>query len=268
MDDYSFFQEYEIWFLLVGGLAMYFLATPCVIKLTMRLRRNFSLDEIDPDRNPPPSEVEIFFDRTGKQLEPSGFHLIHQFLIPDLIANGILVFAIFENRERGDAAIAVVGFVFQDSSQKKVNLQQRYIQISTDFADGTEIVTNNNRQESPLQPMAHRRLIQIQKADDAGLLHMAHEQFVERFGKPPKAPLPEPDQWAEEIRRGLTLELTEQLDTGYLKMDASQEFFVPTWKGAYLMTWKLLWPISQMRRTSRRKKARDLLSQCGIVISR
>ncbi len=261
MDYTRFLQDYRNWLILMGGfVSVVYLAMPCFIKYTLRFRRHFSLDEVDPAELP--SQVAAFFHLSAEQMEPIGFRAVRHFLISDLLPNVTAVIVVFENRVQDEVAIAAVMFAYKDSSGKKeVLLQEKYVEFSTEFINDTEISTNNNRQESAFKPVSRRRIMQFPDTEDISTLYSAHQLLLQRFATQPKRTLPHPEQWAEEIRNNMTRELLEQIETGYLKTDASQEFFLATWKGAYLMTWKLMLPIAQIRRWNRRRKARHLLSE-------
>jgi hypothetical protein len=51
---------------------------------------------------------------------------------------------------------------------------------------------------------------------------------------------------------------------GYYAIDEERGVVRPTWKGAVLITWRLLWPVKPMYRSRRRRATRQLLERLGV----
>jgi hypothetical protein len=51
---------------------------------------------------------------------------------------------------------------------------------------------------------------------------------------------------------------------GFYALDEVHEVVRPTWKGAVLVTWRLLWPVKPLFRARRRWATRRLLDRLGI----
>jgi hypothetical protein len=56
------------------------------------------------------------------------------------------------------------------------------------------------------------------------------------------------------------------LATGYYRLDKDCGVYRPTWKGAVLVTWRLLWPIKPLFRAWRRRHTSRLLHRLGIEV--
>ena len=80
-----------------------------------------------------------------------------------------------------------------------------------------------------------------------------------------KRPLPPSDQWANELSNSTQKEMQDQTVTGYFYLDSRGEYYRLTWKGTFLMTWKQLWPIKQIRRAMMRRQNRGLLAEWGML---
>ena len=52
-------------------------------------------------------------------------------------------------------------------------------------------------------------------------------------------------------------------EAGYIRLDWNGEHYVPTLKGAFLMTWKELWPWKMIREKQMEKNAREILGRLG-----
>jgi hypothetical protein len=60
--------------------------------------------------------------------------------------------------------------------------------------------------------------------------------------------------------------LANWVATGYYAFDAVRGVVRPTWKGAALITWRLLWPVKPLFRARRRRATRQLLDRLGISL--
>ena len=77
--------------------------------------------------------------------------------------------------------------------------------------------------------------------------------------------MPPSDQWANELGNSTQKQIHGQTVIGFFYLDSRQEFYRLTWKGTFLTTWKLLWPIKQIRRAMMRRQNRRLLAEWGML---
>lgn len=56
-----------------------------------------------------------------------------------------------------------------------------------------------------------------------------------------------PGQEQERLLDGIRREMRDQLDTGILRLDPDGRYYRPTLFGAFSMTWKLVFPVKQIR---------------------
>jgi hypothetical protein len=56
-------------------------------------------------------------------------------------------------------------------------------------------------------------------------------------------------------------ELEDAARAGYMALSPDGETYRPTWKGAFLMTWKQLWPAKGILRAARDRTARRLIAE-------
>ena len=59
-------------------------------------------------------------------------------------------------------------------------------------------------------------------------------------------------------------ELGQQIDTGYLWLDDGAQVYRPTWKGAFLMTWKLMQPFRDIGEWRSDRRARTLVRELHV----
>jgi hypothetical protein len=136
--------------------------------------------------------------------------------------------------------------------------------LLTRFADGAEVATFNSQVVAgfPLPP--ELTAAWVPGARDAASLHRAHAQLrdavrgaggrVERIGPDP----------AGFLRGRSARTLAAWVAGGYYTEDRERGTIRPTWKGAVLITWRLLWPVKPMYRAVRRRATRQLFERLGV----
>jgi hypothetical protein len=219
-------------------------------------------EPIDPRGPDVPSEVAATTTSAVEGLAPLGFSVKYAYRTRDLIRNGTAYAVLFEN-ESGDVAKLIVSEV--SGAARQVSIVLVY---TSEFADGTEIHTTNSRSPSlypPPSPPA--QVFTLPQANGAASLYAIHRALVARFGGDgPRL---------DHLRGGLVgyLRRTKEqshkrmIATGYYYLDETGRLLRPTWKGATLMAWKLLWPIKQIRGARRRHRAERLLQSLDLGVS-
>jgi hypothetical protein len=141
-----------------------------------------------------------------------------------------------------------------------LGVRNSVLTFRTYFADGTQIVT-----ASSTTPGTHPRNpaidgIAVNWIEDPGVLYGIHRARVVasgRAGEPRVIPEAgaEIEFQAEDWRR--ELRFIER--AAYYRRDPIGQSFNLTWKGAYLMTWRVMWPGKWIRAARQRIRARRVL---------
>jgi hypothetical protein len=131
------------------------------------------------------------------------------------------------------------------------------------FEDGTELATANNQITVGLPVLPETTPLWLPEVRDAGLLYRVHCQARDVLGRSKKRLSVGQDPLAF-LTEGRNRILAYHVETGYYYLDESRGVFRPTWKGALLMTWRLLWPLRPLYRAWRRRPTRKLLRELGI----
>ncbi|WP_339908141.1 hypothetical protein [Symmachiella dynata] len=259
----------QIGLILLVLVACAYLLLPLVIKATQKFRADPSLDIFDPEITPIPQAAVEFFESTAREMEQVGFSIVEYVLVPDMVPDVISVVMLFENPMEQDQAIAAViwGFTEQEDA-KKIYIRNDHVEFSTEFDDGSEIGTTNNTVEGAFAPVSHKTLLQFSDIKRPSRLYRVHQRAVEELaaGKK-KRRLPPTEQLVEQLKQDLIKEFYDQIATGFLYLDSTQQYYLPTFKGAYLICWKQMWPITSVRRAIRRRRATRLLREWDIDFS-
>ncbi len=242
---------------IAGLFALQYVLGPVLIRYTQTMKATPTLVTFNPEVQPAPPAVQSFLDTTEAELWDCGFEAVAHVALPDMVPNVKSIIVVMVSPESDDAAMAAAMF----PTGAGAPMRKFHVEFSTDFADGFEVSTMNSTEESVFRPLPHKRLLQCDFIRDPVHLWRIHERAVKEFGTGPKKPLPQEDAVTERFRASLLKEFTDQVSVGWLYFDEENDVFRPTWKGACLMTWKLCWPVSWLRRMQRRKRAMQLLEE-------
>jgi hypothetical protein len=135
--------------------------------------------------------------------------------------------------------------------------------FQTRFADGTEVWTANNRTLTGFPPLPEVTVAWLPEFRDAVALYRIHAQLRDALGGA-SARIGIGADPAAFLRDVSTRSLANWVATGYYALDAVGGVVRPTWKGAVLITWRLLWPVKPLFRARRRRATRELLDRLGI----
>ena len=100
--------------------------------------------------------------------------------------------------------------------------------------------------------------------DPARLYRIYQALLARRYGATRRAP---PDHRADPagfLAAAMARELRQQVDTGYFWLDTAADAYRPTWKGAWLMCWKLLQPFRDFGEWRSDRRASALLRELNL----
>ena len=166
--------------------------------------------------------------------------------------------ALLENRAENDLAIAIGMFSTQGGA---LAAQSLHVEFSNLFEDDSSVSTNNSPQLMVTAPLPRRTVGLFPFEKDPRRLYAIHRKLLERHGGT-KQPSPAREGLVQYLVASVQREHRAQEEAGYFRL--SGENFVPTLKGAFLMTWKLLPPLSLLLGWSRERRGRALLAELGL----
>ncbi|MBO0699000.1 MAG: hypothetical protein J2P46_11445 [Zavarzinella sp.] len=135
--------------------------------------------------------------------------------------------------------------------------------FQTRFADETEAATTNTRHAVGFPHLPGQTVAWLPEVREAGPLYRVHAQLRDAIGGASERVGIGPDA-AEYLRDGSARSLANWVANGYYALDADRGVVRPTWKGATLITWRLLWPLKPLYRARRRRATARLLERLGI----
>jgi hypothetical protein len=244
---------------LVGG-ALY-LGAPLLIKQKQRVALEPDLALVNPnDPDLPPGLSDALFEAIaelqGLSFAPRATLRYRGAGLP--ITTYLTLLA---NPAAHDVALAVAVYSCVGGAPR---LRARYIQFITKFGEDCYLLTSNTDVLPVFAPVPTKQNERFPMVRDAATLYRAHAALAEPFGARTKSKPSEEDP-VTLVKSSIRREMAEQEQAGYFFVDAAARFYRPTWRGAYLMTWKLLFPVKAIRRALRDRRARGLLRELGVA---
>lgn len=191
--------------------------------------------------------ARAFFRRSFEGLEGLGFVRIacgRQIRQVDTVSIYAVVF-----RKDPERDWAVLTYVVVDAAASK---QEMFgLDISTYYSDETVVATSNSAGLPLWAPSPRRAQALLPKIDEAARLYAVHRERLRRH--PASAAVADlaDSRALTWIAEGIQRDLREQEAEGWFYLDPGTLRYYPTTKGAYLMTWRQLWPITTFRRLRR-----------------
>lgn len=187
-----------------------------------------------------PGAVATRFARWIPELRELGFEAIGSFDCGELANRTHSYVAYFCNRRSNDFAnVSAIVTPKQTTS---------YLEFSSRFKNGRCIETSTNRVLPLTPPNPDVHVFRFPETQDARSLLHTHHQFVDKYA---------PGLWAQGEPRGEEIQrLVRVVENygprhariGYMTLSEDGQSYRLTWKGAYLMTWRGLWPVPLFRR--------------------
>lgn len=241
-----------------GLVASFYLLIPWLIYSSQRMTGDPEIVLFDPKERPPPKRTARYLEETGETLLGLGFEPQPCVALPDPMPNVKAVTQLWIHPERQDAAL--VSAIFGVSPQVPTSQQVYYTEFLSRF-DSEEvrvIQTNNVGTVSAFPDLPNELSFRFPMVKSVGQLERLHRKLVERRQPQARRIVSLTDKFKGNleayIRWVLIDSYRKQEGTGYLVRDDGCNFWRPTVKGAYLMTWSQLWPMSMILKA--RMKAR------------
>jgi hypothetical protein len=239
--------------LVVLLLFLPYILVPIYLHRRHWLSANHDHEEMHPAREAVPEEVWSHARETIASLSPCGFKLVGHFRKLGTAHGAIAFVTLLQDKDQ--LTVAKVITILTTGQER---LAERVLGLSTELADGREIVSTNRR-ESSLLPHAKKQLVLwLPDVRDPRDLYDFHKRLTERFGDAQKC-LSLNGKHAEYLNQRTQAEVAHWVEEGYHKLDSGAQVYRLTWKGAALIGWKHLWPIKPIRRAWRRYQTNKLL---------
>jgi hypothetical protein len=205
-----------------------------------------------------PPDVRAWFEEVAAALGAEGFtageHLAHGDL-----QNAFSLLRVYRHPSEHHVATAtrlVIRAMTVGEGAAEWRKESQSLQLVTQLEGGGSVATTNTALPYLESSSPARQLHSLPQVQDPARLLRLHRALVARQGGTPVAPPPD-------LGELQVSSLDAQIEDGTVQRlpDGSLR---PTWKGAFLLTWSWLWPLSALRRARLRRRAEALLADLGI----
>ena len=236
-----------------------YLLLPLLVKFSQSLRAGSAYEPLWREQLPP--EVMAFMDRTVWEMQTVGFVpavLVRETgAVPD-VTMYLVLFTSPATQDRAAAAFSI-------GSNELTTIRTPTVTFEAKFDNGFAVETGNFADAGVFPRDPSRNRMHIPKLKNVAVLYELHRRRRAKHGpRAARVVLPPPGRELDEQRAEEAADKERVCAAGYYWLDAAAGKYRPTWKGAYLMTWKLLFPIGWMRRRAKRLRARRELSELGL----
>jgi hypothetical protein len=228
-----------------------------MIWLTNRSRVPEWLIPTDPGLAALPRSVHPFFFETHVALTELGFSLV-SVLHENNLAPGFSTWAtLYVNRVSRERAVAHAHIPTKEGLPATPKASVYFV---TNWTDGRLIETANSRHVSPFPRVPDRESWQFPDVSDPRVLYRIHQRRSAALGS---APRDFPAEGAEVayLTKAMADFYQVHVWTGYLRAVEPGRVFRPTARGAFLMTWTQLPPMSWIARRRRKLRNQAYLSE-------
>jgi hypothetical protein len=234
---------------------------PVMIRMTLKQAAEPEVIPFPLDHPSLPTEVARAFHTVTEQLRPEGFEPVAALALPRQMANVKAILLLLANRKARDIALATTIYGAAPGATPTL---VAYVEFVSHFRDGTVVATNNTATAGVFGPRPTHTMGRFPWVQDVRRLYELHRALVARHGTGDKRLRLDEEFHGDAcaaMARSLIEELEAQIPTGYLYLSPEEKVYRATWKGAFLMTWKLLWPMKAIRQKQRERQARRLMAQ-------
>ncbi|MDF1661069.1 MAG: hypothetical protein P1V97_04825 [Planctomycetota bacterium] len=234
---------------------------PVLVKFTQKMPRRPHFDEVDFGEVTAgmPRDALEFFTKSHESLSKLGFQP-RAFLLQSKQVPGVSVaIRLYEEKQRLDYAAAILILAKAPALPEEVH--QSIVEFSTRLKTGDSIDTSNRADPDSFPQPDNKDVFRCPLFEDPEPLYQVHQARLEGKALSEKIRI-EDGKEAAEIARTMIEEVEWGARLGYFSL--SGESYVPTWKGALLMTWRQLWPLKHLQERKFRAQAQAFVDVLGI----
>jgi hypothetical protein len=244
---------------------------PLLIRSTLRISAQPEYLNIDLNDPAVPQDVSNYFQSVAEVLAPIGFESVEALSMPRPSSGTTSFFLLMANRLNKDYALVTVMYRCTQETDaageptQVSRLATAYTDFFSRFRDGTNVSTSNVLEVGVFRPLPWNIVARLPMVEDMRRLYQLHQRLLETYDINSSKFLRVEEEYQNDagayLAQVIREQLNEQVDTGYFYYSKDDDVYRPTLKGAYLMTWKQLWPFKAIARSRIRMNAGRLLRE-------
>jgi hypothetical protein len=242
----------------VTSLLLLYVAAPLLVRFLNKQPADPRIERIGPDRVRP--ELAGFSRQVAAGLASQGFAPAAYLWCPNPAAGLDTQLLVLTNPSSKESAAVIDMCVAKAGA---AHLRQTYVEFCTEFVNGEEICTHNSGTAAVTKADPLKRVFHFPAVKSPLLLYGAHRRLVDRHAPPAERFIPTPGTEHLHLAHSLNKAHDRQVEFGYMYLDEASGDYRPTLKGAFLMAWKLAWPVKQVREAMAKREAAATLRSLG-----
>jgi len=165
-----------------------------------------------------------------------------------------------------DTPIGDLGLVLGVAPVLKPERVISTVEIVARFDNDHSLSVQNTPIPGAFAPVRGRDKERFRHVRDPARLYRIYQALLsQRYGAARRAPPDHRGDPAGFLAAAMARELRQQVDTGYFRLDTTADAYRPTWKGAWLMCWKLLQPFRDIGEWRSDRRASALLRALNLA---
>jgi hypothetical protein len=233
-----------------------------MLRFTIRHRAKPDLYAFFADDPSLPAEVVEHYQTVIEDLQPLGFEPAGGVFLPN--ATPVTKAFVLLLRQAQNKEVAWATAIYS-CTRRETRLQTAHLGISTWYPDQSFYTTNHSVVGAfPRRPRQTKTQLPMVEGNR---LYRLHQAVLGREAPAEKKVLRLDDEFkgdvAAYVQNSMCEEFRDAADGGYMCLSTDGTMYVPTWKGAFLMTWSQLWPFKAIKRARIKRTARQLLHELG-----
>lgn len=248
---------------LLGGLLLFalvlYVLSPIIVLATMRHRMPPNVNRIHGDDYPLPEEARAYVAVADRDLAEAGFQYLGTLHMPNATPHVEALLWLYVNRPAYDVALLTVLVVRSPAMNKVI----RHAEFIRSFDDEVHVQTNSSEEMGAFDPVPNEFVFRLPHVQDIRRLYRLHQLLAEEHRQRGWPYLPLDRDFAGDIEsfavEAIDRSFRNQIGTGLLKRTA--DGYRPTVRGAFVMTWRQLWPFKGIRRRRDERQEQALLAK-------
>ena len=238
----------------VALIAGWYLVIPLIVWQKMRPSAAWQMEPYDAAQHGNVARASAFLTTNAQPLTDLGFRQVG-----DLVHRGAMSTTRVAVLTHPDGIVATIVFMITNQGS-----MVQMVEFTAQFTSGTVLDVNNSGALPGFAPRADHVVYRFPEVRDASRLYRVFQALLRRdFGS---SSLVQPDlsDPAAFLKVATEREYRRQVESGYYRFDQATGRYGQTLKGGYLMAWKLMFPVKQIRRALLAQRTRDVLRELGL----
>ncbi|HKR02608.1 MAG TPA: hypothetical protein VJT09_18160 [Pyrinomonadaceae bacterium] len=241
-----------------SGLLYPIIATIIKLRLTSRTASYPLFEQRSVEALPP--TAQNYFRRLAGTLQAQGFSDAMYLYQGGQLAGTTCFLMLMKNHAAGDMVCAG-DFHF---AVKDFYRNTNYLEFATDLSNGVCINSNNTEDPSVFKPDPANPVFKFPGLKDSWRLYEAHRRLIARHAPGELRVLPSEGMEISHICSSVKRSLEKQVEYGYYYKEQPSGDYRPTWKGAVTMTFRVAWPVRDLKMAALRNRAAQTLRSLGL----